>query len=67
MGDAEVGGQPFDPGFDQLEVRGVAEARGVQPLGFTLGNVPRSGTARGVRVLVMADQGLPVGVTRSLD
>jgi hypothetical protein len=64
---AEGGGKSFDPAFEELQVRSVSQAYGIQTIGLSAGNVARSGTALGVCVLVMADQSLPVRITGSLD
>jgi hypothetical protein len=65
--DAKGSGETFDPAFQQLQVRSVSEAHGIETVSFAPGNVAGSRAARRVRILVVADQRLPVGVTGSLD
>jgi hypothetical protein len=67
VGNAESGGKSFDPAFEELQVRSVSQAYGIQTIGLGAGHVTRSRTTLGVCVLVMADQSLPVRITGSLD
>jgi hypothetical protein len=67
VSDAESSREAFDPAFEELQVRGVSEAYGIQTIGFSAGHVTRSRTALGVCILVMAYQRLPVSITGSLD
>jgi hypothetical protein len=67
VGDADRRGNRLDAALHQLEVGVVAQAEGVQPLGLGPGDVARRRTALWVGVLVMADEGLPVRVTRAFD
>jgi hypothetical protein len=67
VGNAESGGKSFDPAFEELQVRSVSQAYGIQTIGFSAGNVPWGRTTLGVCVLVMANQSLPVRITGLLD
>jgi hypothetical protein len=67
VGNAESGGKSFDPAFEELQVRSISHAYGIQTIGFSAGNVAGGRTALGVCVLVMADQSLPVRITGPLD
>jgi hypothetical protein len=67
VGDAESRGQAFDPAFEQLQVGSVSQAYGVETIGLRPRYVARSRAALGIRVLMMADQRLPVNFTGSLD
>ena len=67
VGDAESRGQALDSSFEELQVASVSEAYRVETFGFGPGYVARSRAALGVRILMMADQRLPVSITGSLD
>jgi hypothetical protein len=67
VGDADCGLDALDPALHQLEVRVVAEPEVVQPRSLGTGNVTGRGIALRVSVCVVADEGLPVLVTRPFD
>jgi hypothetical protein len=67
VSDTEGGGEPFDPGLDQPQVGRGSKTGGIQSLGFSAGDVTRGRATLGIRILVVPDQRLPVGVTRPLD
>jgi hypothetical protein len=67
VGDAKGRRKAFNPAFQKLQIRSVAEAHGIETVSFAPGNVAGSRAARWVGVLVVADQRLPVSITGSLD
>jgi hypothetical protein len=67
VGNAETSREAVNPAFEELQVGSVSQAHGVETIGFGPRDIARSRTALGIRVLVMADQRLPVRVTGSFD
>ena len=67
VGDADGGRYRLNPGLQESEIRVIAESQRVESFGFLACNLPGSRPAGGVRVFVMANQRLPVSVTRSLN
>src|SRR2546426_326939 len=55
------------PRLHELELLGVAEAHLVEPLRLRLAHVARCGPARGIGVLVVVPQRLPVLIAGTLD